>query len=678
MHVLIGQMTLWLALLLAAVALIAALAAAFRRDGLSWTAARDSLMASSAMALASTATLLAALIQNDFSLAYVAANSEIQMPLVYRVSALWRDSSGSMLLWAAMLAVGAIIYLMLYRRRPSRLHALVIAAISAQMILLLGLMTAAASPFIAADAAGVDGAGMRLMLQVWAMTIHPPLTFAAYAALGIAAAISIAALATGKLRESLSILRTALLTGWLTMTLGIAIGAYWAYTDLGWGNYWSWDPVENSSLVPWLLATAALHTLRIAPSGRLLKATHIFTIFTLVACLLATFIARGGVPTDSRHSYAPSPIANAYLAFIVFMLLVTALLLIVDRRRRRERRPRLNRRTDASATRSDSDDCSGSDSDDGSGNSAGYVNSSKTPGPTSASAVMTVSAGVLVLFAVAIVIGTIGPGLVSTGQPAQQSSPDAGSQMAVARFDRLGAVFGVILLAVLGGCPWLMRARQSRLQRLIITNALFIALLGVLGVVEGIAWLWVPALSALGAWIIGGQLYRLINSGMSRRTIAATMAHLALIMLAASLVVSHNLSRQWETTLNPADYAGFGSLGIRFDELERQPIESRREFRTTAHLTLLHEGREIARLSPSHLRRLDRNDHRDEVALKSGIGSDIMISLTEFDETGRSKFIVRQRPGIIWIWISSALLAIAAAIALTAPSPGRRKRQEES
>lgn len=656
MHVLTGQMTLWLALLLAAVALVAGLAAAFRRDMLSWTAARDSLLASSAMALASTATLLSALIQNDFSLAYVAANSEIQMPLIYRVSALWRDSSGSMLLWTAMLAVGAISYLMLYRRRPSQLHALVVAGISAQMILLLGLMSAAASPFIAADAAPVDGAGMRLMLQVWAMTIHPPLTFAAYATLGIAAAISTAALATGKLRESLPALRMALLIGWLTLTLGIVIGAYWAYTDLGWGNYWSWDPVENSSLVPWLLATAALHTLRIAPSGRLLKATHIFTIFTLAACLLATFIARGGVPTDSRHSYAPSPIANAYLAFIVFMLLITALLLILDRRRERR-----NHRSNTSAIHSER-----------SGNSAG------TPGPTSASAVMTISAGALVLFAVAIVIGTIGPGLVSTGQPAQPSSPDAGSQIAVARFDRLGAVFGVILLAALGACPWLMRGRQSRLQRLIITNALFIALLGVLGVVEGIAWLWVPALSALGAWIIGGQLYRLIDCGMSRRTMAATLAHLALVMLAASLVVSHNLSHQWETTLNPGDHAGFGSLGIKFNELERQAIESRDEFRTTAHLTLLHEGRQTARLSPSHLRRLDRNDQRDEVALKSGIGSDIMISLTGFDETGRSKFIIRQRPGIIWIWISSALLAIAAGVGLTAPWPGRRKQREES
>ena len=644
MHILIGQMTLYLALTLAAVAFVTALAAALRRDKLAWGATRDSLIGSSAMTLAATASLISALVQNDFTLAYVAGNSEIQMPLVYRISALWREASGSLLLWAALLACGAIAYLLIYRRSPSRHHALVSAGIAAQLILLQALLVTAASPFLPTDRPPIDGTGMRLMLQVWAMVIHPPVTFAAYAAFGIAAAISIAALATGKLRESLPTLRQFLLLGWLMMTAGIVLGAYWAYTDLGWGNYWSWDPVENTSLIPWLVATAALHTLRAGPggpggpggpagrAGNLLGTTHVLSIFTLLTCVLATFVARGGVPTHSRHTYAPSPVANIYLAFMILLLVVSVVLLIVNRRRQ----PRDEKRVPM----------------------------------TQATAAMTVTVGVLILFSVAVVLGTIGPGIplwLKQNLQVMNSTGDVVSAIESERFNRLGAVFGMVLLATLGVCPWLMRSTADRRTRLLITNAVIIGLLGVVGIVENIAALWIAAAAALALWIIGGQIYRLTRGGFRIARFSAALAHLAMVMLFAALILSHNLSRDESVTLRPGQSSNFAGMTFRFDNLQRTPLDAQQQFLTTAHLTLLRGDDAVAQLTPAHLRRLDSPDQRGNVHLISRPTADIMVSLDAFDETGQATFTLRRKPAVLWIWVASALLALAAIVGMAVP-----------
>jgi cytochrome c-type biogenesis protein CcmF len=650
MYDLVGQMTLWLAMLLAAMALISGLAATLRRDSLAWTAARDSLLAASALVLAATATLLAAFIRHDFSLNYVAINSELQLPLIYRISALWRGADGSLLLWAALLAIGAIIYILRYRRTPSRHHALAAAGIAGQMLLLTVLLVTVANPFAPLEWPPVDGYGMKLLLEVWAMVVHPPVTFAAYAAFGVAAAISLAALATGRLRDHLPALRLTLLVGWLTMTAGIVLGAYWAYTDLGWGGYWSWDPVENTSLIPWLMATAALHTMRLAPAGRLVATTHALSIFSLLTCFVATFTARGGIPTQSRHTYAPSPLVNAYLLFIVLLLLVTIVLLVLNKWRQRRR--------------------------------AGSTAATRM---TPAVAIMIVTTGMLALFAIAVTVGTLGPGVPLWLQQSFGIGPGGNVQpVETERFDRLGAVFGMTLLAALGVCPWMMRAAGDTRTRILITNAVIVGLLGVIGIAADVAALWIAASVALGLWIIVGQVLRLARGGLRFSRMPATVAHLALLMLFVAIILAHNLSHQDRFTMRPGEQAEFAGLTFRYDSLQRTPIEERRQFLTTAHLTMLRDDRPVARLSPSHLRRLNllpgqsQPDQRGDIGMATGPIADIIVSLDTFDETEMAGFTIRRRPAVLWIWIASALLSASAIIALlprAGPAPSRKTEE---
>ncbi len=653
MHILIGQMTLWLALVLAGLSLACAIAASIRRDLLSAATARDALLGCIAMTLASTGTLLSAFIRNDFTLEYVAANSDLRLPLIYRISALWRGATGSLLLWAALLAICALAYLLIHRRKMLRQQALVIAGVALQLFMLLALLMTTASPFAPLDRPPVDGAGMRLMLQVWAMVIHPPVTFVAYAAFGVAGAISIACLATGRLRDNLPALRGFLLAGWLTMTVGIVLGGYWAYTDLGWEGYWSWDAVENASLIPWLVATAALHTLRLAPAQRLLRTTHVLSIFSLLTCILATFIARGGVPAQSRHTYAPGALTNVYLIFMILALVLMVILLIRNRRRRPSGQPR--------------------------------------PAMTQASATIVLTTGIIVLFAAVVLIGTVGPGLpVWLQQNLQHIDSGAGrwlidnlglrtfvnsggqliAPVEQSRFDRLAAVFGMTVLAALGVCPWLMRRSGNSRTRVFISNAIILALIGVVGVSAGIGPLWVGALVALGLWIVVGQLVRLLRSGrLSWPRLPATVAHLGLVMLFAAVAVSENLVRESSFTVRPGEEAQLADLTIRYDKADRQLVRDGQHLLVSAKLTVLRNDQPVARLSPAIRQNTATGDQRRDAGLQIGAGADIMASLESIAQDDQAQIIVRRRPGVLWIWVGSALLAVGSLLGLLMPWP---------
>ena len=263
------------------------------------------------IALVSTGFICAAslllwilIFENDFSVEYVAAYSSTTMPTVYKISAFWAGQQGSFLLW---LLIHATIGAVLTFRRTSA------AALGIYFLMqsVLVFLVLAKSPFAENPAQVYEGVGLNPLLQDFWMAIHPPIIFVGYALLAVPFALSLGSLLTEAASQVwLEEARKWTLAAWSFLGAGIFIGGYWAYKVLGWGGYWGWDPVENSSLVPWLLAAVLLHLINLAlKKSAVLPQAHVAATFTYALVIYGTFLTRSGILGDfSVHSFAGSSI----------------------------------------------------------------------------------------------------------------------------------------------------------------------------------------------------------------------------------------------------------------------------------------------------------------------------------------------------------------------------------
>ena len=262
--------------------------------------------------------------ENDFSVEYVASYSSTTLPTIYKVSTFWAGQQGSFLLW---LLVHAIIGAVLTWRRTSA------AALGIYFLLqsILVLLVLAKSPFAEHSAQVFEGVGLNPLLQDFWMAIHPPIIFVGYALLAVPFALSLGTLLTeANSRSWLEEARRWTLAAWSFLGAGIFIGGYWAYKVLGWGGYWGWDPVENSSLVPWLLAAVLLHLINLAQKkSAVLSVAHVAATFTYSLVIYGTFLTRSGILGDfSVHSFAGSDIGVA-IASANALVLIGGLLIIL-------------------------------------------------------------------------------------------------------------------------------------------------------------------------------------------------------------------------------------------------------------------------------------------------------------------------------------------------------------
>ena len=283
------------------------------------------LAASSAVAIAAASLYLWLLIfENDFGVEYVAAYSSTTLPTLYKISAFWAGQQGSFLLWLLIHAVAGVA---LTLRRTSA-AALGIFFLMQSVLTLPVLMK---SPFAENPVEVLEGAGLNPLLQDFWMAIHPPIIFVGYALLAVPFALSIGALLTETAsREWLGEARLWTLTAWAFLGAGIFVGGYWAYKVLGWGGYWGWDPVENSSLVPWLMAAVLLHMLNLSRKrAAVLVAAHAAATFTYALVIYGTFLTRSGVLGDfSVHSFAGTSVGSA-IALINALVLIGGLTVLL-------------------------------------------------------------------------------------------------------------------------------------------------------------------------------------------------------------------------------------------------------------------------------------------------------------------------------------------------------------
>ncbi len=316
----LGNWLLWLAGLTTAYSLFILITGIQRgRDGAALIASgHHAALAAGTLLTLAAGLLFYNLAISNFRVEYVSHYTSRELPLFYKLSAFWGGQQGSLLLWAWLLSVFTVAVLLIYQKKnlPTLPH--VIAILMAILLFFNVLLLFVAPPFALLDRVPANGAGLNPLLQHPAMAIHPPLLYLGYVGMAVPLAFALGALLSGHLDDSwVKNVRRWTLIPWFFLTMGIMLGARWAYVELGWGGYWAWDPVENASLMPWLTGTAFLHSIMIQEKKGMLKIWNmVLIILTFELCIFGTFITRSGI-ISSVHAFAQSGIGPMFGVFLV-------------------------------------------------------------------------------------------------------------------------------------------------------------------------------------------------------------------------------------------------------------------------------------------------------------------------------------------------------------------------
>jgi cytochrome c-type biogenesis protein CcmF len=491
--------------------------------------ARIATAATLLAAVAAGTALETALLRHDFTVRFVAENGGRDVPLYYTVTSLWSALDGSLLLW--LMILGGYAVLLARRRYPPRLHAHAMVVVSTVAMFFFAVSYFAANPFRDVRPVPLDGPGPNPLLQQHpAMGVHPPLLYAGYIGLVVPFAFALAAPLAGRDgRAWLGFARSWALVAWAALTAGIGLGAWWSYAVLGWGGYWAWDPVENASLLPWLTATAFLHTAlgRAAAGWNTLLASASF-----VLVLLGTFLTRSGAVT-SVHAFTESPLGPMLLGFVLLAVVMSTLL--------------TGWRDPAPVER--------------------------TPAPLLSRSTALLANGVLLItITAAVLIGTVFPLL---------AEPLAGTRTTVGPgyYQRTALPLAVVVLLVMGVAPALARrdAAGAR-RRLRVPGAAALATIAVAGLLSRPG---APALTAFGvaafvlvglAGEIAARLPRIRYGGdQTRRSLGlpALLAHAGIALVASGVAGSSAYSHDTEHTVRVGETLRTGDTTVRLVEIRR-------------------------------------------------------------------------------------------------------------
>ena len=328
----IGLFALVLALLVATVQAVIPLIGAHRRDVNMMALANQAAVAQFTLIGAAFACLCYAFVISDFSLLVVAMNSNSKMPLLFKFTATWGNHEGSLLLWVFILAIFGAAVAISGRNLPATLKARVLAIQSALSAGFLALIIFTTNPFERLNPAALEGQELNPLLQDIGLVLHPPFLYLGYVGFSITFAFAIAALIEGRVDASWArFVRPWVLAAWCFLTIGITLGSYWAYYELGWGGWWFWDPVENASLMPWIVGTALLHSALVVEKRQALVVwTLLLSILTFSLSLVGTFLVRSGV-LSSVHAFASDPSRGVGILILLTLTIGGALTLFALR-----------------------------------------------------------------------------------------------------------------------------------------------------------------------------------------------------------------------------------------------------------------------------------------------------------------------------------------------------------
>jgi cytochrome c-type biogenesis protein CcmF len=630
----LGHFALILAMLLAALQAFFGIAGpTLGKDR--WTAATMPAMAGQFVMVATAmACLTTSFVHNDFSVGYVAQNSNSALPMLYRVSAVWGAHEGSLLLWIFLLACWTLAVAIGASRLPTRFAARVLGVLGIVSLGFLLFTLVTSNPFLRLDPAAPDGRDLNPLLQDPALAIHPPILYTGYVGLAVAFAFACAAMLEGRLDQSWARwTRPWTTSAWAFLTVGIALGSWWAYYELGWGGYWFWDPVENASFMPWLLGTALIHSLAVTDKRGLFKSwTLLLAILGFSLSLLGTFLVRSGVLV-SVHSFAADPARGVFILAFLVVMIGGALALYAWRA------PMLK-------------------------SQAGFELGARES--------FLLFNNILLVIAAAIVFGgTMAPliadalkmGTLSVGPP-------------YFRPTFLLPVLPLLALLAAGIHANWKKGRLSDSRRVLLFS-LVIALVFALAIVFGVyadGKLLTLAGVTLGLWIIGSSLVDPIDRvrrklTLSRAVLGMTLAHIGIGVFVIAVSAVESYTHEKDVALKQGESAQVGEYRFRFDGI--RSVEGPNYDGVRGEIVVSRDGETLATLHPEKRRYWVQQSVMTEAGIHTRYGSDLFVALGEDLGAGRWSIRAQVRPLINFVWLSTFVMALGGLLAAT----DRRYRQ---
>jgi cytochrome c-type biogenesis protein CcmF len=589
-------------------------------------------------------------VNNDFSVLNVASNSNSSLPVHYRFAASWGSHEGSLLLWVLMLTLWMLAVTVFSRQLPREMLARVLAVMAMISIGFLTFMLFTSNPFERLLPAAPDGRDLNPLLQDPGMVIHPPMLYMGYVGTSVVFAFAIAALISGRLDAAWARWsRPWTTTAWAFLTVGIALGSAWAYYELGWGGWWFWDPVENASFMPWLVATALVHSLAVTEKRGGFKIwTVLLAILAFSLSLLGTFLVRSGVIT-SVHAFATDPTRGVFILGFLAIVVGASLALFAWR--------------------------------------APSVGVGGKFELISREAMLLANNVLLLAAAAAVLLGTLYPLFLDAlrGEKISIGTP---------WFEIMFPICMVPALFVMGIGP-IARWKEAKVPELAqrLKWAFGVAVVSAI-LVPMIMGKWTPLVALgllLATWIAASGIVNLrerlaqlksSNPGVRGRLRSLPrgywgmlVAHLGIAVFLVGVTMVRGYETEKDVRMMVGDTVEVGGYTFRLDGLEQ--VKGPNYDATRGHIQVLRNGREVTLLHPEKRFYPVQQMPMTEADMDSGILRDLYVSLGE--PVGGGAWVVRvyHKPFIDWIWAGCFLMAIGGVIAVTDRRYRLARREQE-
>ena len=627
----LGHFALILALALAMCQGIIPMIGAHRNDAAMMAVGRSAATGQFLLIAFAFGCLTWAFLNDDFSVLYVASHSQLQLPDFYKISAVWSAHEGSLLLWVLILSSWTVAVAALSRNLPDAFAARVIAVLGLLSVGFLLFTILTSSPFERLTPAAMDGADLNPLLQDLGLAIHPPILYCGYVGFSVAFAFAIAAMISGDLdRTWARWTRPWTTVAWMFLTVGIALGSWWAYYELGWGGWWFWDPVENASFMPWLVGTALIHSLAVTEKRGLFTSwTLLLAITAFSLSLLGTFLVRSGIIV-SVHAFATDPTRGFFILGFLTIVILGALILYAWR-------------------------APGLDSE------VGFS-------PLSRETFLLLNNVLLVVAATLVFLGTLAPliadvagaGKISVGPPwfvIAFSVPmipliyliGLGMHMAwrsqnagpVMRMLRLPAIFAIVLG--------------------IVVPLLFYGRVGLLLCVGTIGAFWIMGSSVIQPW----RSFRRERgaAGITRSALGMSVAHFGVGVFTLGVTIVSAFSIETDNLLQPGQSLTAGEYEFTMRELT--DVQGPNYIAHEGVVDVRRNGEFVTQLRPQKRQYQVQKNWMTEAGIKPGWNRDLIISLG--DQVGGDVWSVRvqYRPLVRFIWLGALIMALGGLLAIT-------------
>src|SRR5215472_7270207 len=649
----LGHFALILALFVAALQSSLPLVGAARGQYAWMALANHTALAQLGLVTLAFAALMHAYVTSDFSVLNVVQNSHTLKPMLYKVTGVWGNHEGSMLLWVFILALFGALVAAFGRNLPMRLKATVLGVQAWIAVAFELFVLNTSNPFLRIPEAPLEGRDLNPILQDPGLAIHPPLLYLGYVGLSISFSFAIAALLEGRIDAAWARwVRPWTLLAWMFLTLGIAMGSYWAYYTLGWGGWWFWDPVENASFMPWLAATALLHSALVMEKRDALKVwTILLAILAFSLSLIGTFLVRSGVLT-SVHAFATDPTRGVFILAILLLFIGGSLALFALR--------------------------------------APLLKQGGLFAPISREGALVLNNLFLVSACATVFVGTLYPLALEalTGEKISVGAPFFNATFA--------PLFVPLLIAMPFG-PLLAWKRGDLLgvaQRLVGAAGVAVIAVAVIFAMEGGGPLLVPFAIGLAFYVMAGALTEIVERtgllrvpfatafararGLPRSAWGAAFAHFGLGITLLGIIGETQWSLERIAELKPGQSMSIRRYDLHFDGVTTRQGPNYREL--AAHFTVRRHGDFVGVMEPAKRSFPSRGTATTETALMTRGFSQLYLSLGDPNPNGSLAVRLYYKPLVLLIWFGAVVMVIGGALSLSdrrlrvgAPKPARSK-----